>query len=172
MNIDSFGNICLTDRDAFMHLYAGNLTTLENVSISDINSVIKFNQSIKENFDNFPQITQKNSDISINEFDKEHQNIWFFPNDYFQCDIESYLYSKCENIEQRHRVDHELTLYKKYNMINLLKYLKFLVDIMRENNIVWGVGRGSSVSSYILFLIGIHKIDSVKYQLDIHEFLK
>jgi DNA polymerase III alpha subunit len=43
---------------------------------------------------------------------------------------------------------------------------------MRENDIVWGVGRGSSVASYTLYLIGVHKIDSIKYELDINEFLK
>ena len=50
--------------------------------------------------------------------------------------------------------------------------LKYLVDTMRENNVVWGVGRGSSVASYILYLLGVHKVDSIKYGLDIHEFLK
>ena len=43
---------------------------------------------------------------------------------------------------------------------------------MRKNNIVWGVGRGSSVSSYVLFLMGVHKVDSMKYNLDIKDFLK
>ena len=57
-------------------------------------------------------------------------------------------------------------------MIDLLYYLKYLVDTMRKNNIVWGVGRGSSVASYVLYLIGIHRIDSIKYNLDINEFLK
>ena len=32
---------------------------------------------------------------------------------------------------------------------------------MRENNIVWGVGRGSPVASYVLFLIGVHRINSI-----------
>jgi DNA polymerase III alpha subunit len=43
---------------------------------------------------------------------------------------------------------------------------------MHQNNVVWGVGRGSSVASYVLYLLGVHKIDSLKYNLDIHEFLK
>ena len=50
--------------------------------------------------------------------------------------------------------------------------MKYVVDTLRDNNIVWGVGRGSSVSSYVLYLIGIHKIDSVKYALPIDEFFK
>jgi DNA polymerase III alpha subunit len=43
---------------------------------------------------------------------------------------------------------------------------------MRSSNIVWGVGRGSSVASYALYLIGIHKIDPIKYNLSINEFFK
>ena len=54
----------------------------------------------------------------------------------------------------------------------LLCYLKYLVDTMREHNIVWGVGRGSSVASYCLYLLGVHKINSIKFELDIKEFLK
>ena len=47
-----------------------------------------------------------------------------------------------------------------------------MVDIMRKNNVVWGVGRGLSVASYVLYLIGVHKIDSLYYDLDIEEFLR
>jgi DNA polymerase III alpha subunit len=43
---------------------------------------------------------------------------------------------------------------------------------MRDNNIVWGVGRGSSVSSYVLYLLGVHRVNSLYYDLDIHEFLR
>ena len=43
---------------------------------------------------------------------------------------------------------------------------------MRKNNIVWGVGRGSSVASFVLFLIGVHKINSLYYDISIDEFLR
>jgi len=62
--------------------------------------------------------------------------------------------------------------YKKYNMLDVLKFLKYLVDFMQQENLVFGVGRGSSVASYVLFLLGVHRIDSIKYNLDITEFLK
>jgi DNA polymerase III alpha subunit len=58
------------------------------------------------------------------------------------------------------------------NLFQLLQYLKYLVDTMRKHNIVWGVGRGSSVASYVLYLIGVHKINSMYYDLDIEEFLR
>jgi DNA polymerase III alpha subunit len=57
-------------------------------------------------------------------------------------------------------------------MFVLLQYLKYLVDTMRSNNILWGVGRGSSVASFVLFLIGIHRINSLYWDLSIDEFLK
>jgi len=66
----------------------------------------------------------------------------------------------------------ELELFEKHNMTDLLRFLIFLVDTLRANNILWGVGRGSSVASYCLYLLGIHKINSLKYQLDINEFLR
>jgi len=57
-------------------------------------------------------------------------------------------------------------------MLPMLQFLVYMVDQLKHNNILWGVGRGSSVSSYILYLIGVHKIDSVKYNLDYKEFLR
>ena len=57
------------------------------------------------------------------------------------------------------RVWEELDAFKERDMHNLLRYMIYLVDFMRENNIVWGVGRGPSVASYVLYLIGVHRID-------------
>ena len=86
-------------------------------------------------------------------------------------DIAEYLIDICPR-ENRERLISELDLFRKHNMIIVLKSMKFLVDTLRQNNIVWGVGRGSSVASYALYLIGIHKIDPVKYNLSITEFFK
>lgn len=96
---------------------------------------------------------------------------WFIPKEYREMDIEKFLIEQCPK-ENYDRVVEELNLYKKHGMLDVLKVMKYLVDIMRKNSIVWGVGRGSSVSSYCLYLIGIHKIDSVKYRLPISDFFK
>ena len=66
----------------------------------------------------------------------------------------------------------ELNAYDERGLIPVLRYMIYLVDTMRENNIVWGVGRGSSVASYVLYLIGIHRINSIQYNLDYKEFLR
>ena len=57
-------------------------------------------------------------------------------------------------------------------MIRILQWLKYFVDTCLANNIVWGVGRGSSVSSFVLYLLNVHRIDSIKYNLNWQEFLR
>lgn len=98
-------------------------------------------------------------------------NNWFIPDDYYP-NLTEMLYGMCETDIQRDRVSRELELYIKHGMYDVLHVMKYVVDTLRENNVVWGVGRGSSVASYVLFLIGVHKIDSIKYELPIEEFFK
>ena len=97
---------------------------------------------------------------------------WLLPDEYLNLDIQGYLLAKCTTDEEKNRVQMELQLYNTNNMIPVLKTMKYVVDILRANHVVWGVGRGSSVASYCLFLLGVHKINSIKYKLSIGEFFK
>ena len=99
-------------------------------------------------------------------------NKWNMPNSYMDLDIHSWLMERCTNAQQRDRVYNELVEYEKRGMIIVLKFLLYLVHTCEKHDIVLGVGRGSSVASYCLYLLGIHCIDSIKYELDIKEFLK
>jgi DNA polymerase III alpha subunit len=96
---------------------------------------------------------------------------WFIPRKYQDIDIEGWLIENSPT-ETHERIITEIQLFRKHNMINVLKTMKYIVDTLRDNNVVWGVGRGSSVASYVLFIIGVHKIDSIKYKLPIEEFFK
>lgn len=96
---------------------------------------------------------------------------WFIPEEYKSMDIEEFLVNQCPK-ENYDRLIQELDLYRKKEMVPVLRAMKYIVDTLRANNIVWGVGRGSSVASYVLFLIGVHKVDSIKYNLPIEEFFK
>tara|TARA_B110000503_G_scaffold62961_1_gene99571 strand:- start:1424 stop:1885 length:462 start_codon:yes stop_codon:yes gene_type:complete len=118
----------------------------------------------------------------INRLHDEHLNYpipkttinpsnWFIPDEYKNMDIEELVVQVCPE-ENYNRIITELELFRKNNMIPVLLAMKFVVDTLRANNIVWGVGRGSSVASYVLYLIGVHKVDSVKYNLPIEEFFK
>jgi len=78
----------------------------------------------------------------------------------------------CNTQEELQRCGQELLLFQERKLFDLLKYLKYLVDVMRHNHVIWGVGRGSSVSSYVLYLLGVHRINSMFYDLDPGEFLR
>lgn len=110
--------------------------------------------------------------LSIDEFYSKASDEWLFPLEYQQIDVYKWLVDKCKTQTEIDRVNEEYALYKERNLIMLLRLFIFLVDYMRKNKFIWGVGRGSSVSSYILYLIGVHRVDSLKYQFDIKDYLK
>lgn len=172
MKSDQYSRVEITEQEAFNALYTGKINSLENVHLEQDTSISVYNQARSINADKIPELHRlEELDISLEFFDRSNQSNWFMPKDYCPNLVEM-LYGMCNSEEQTARVNEELELFIQHGMFDLLFYLKYLVDTMRDNNIVWGVGRGSSVASYILYLLGIHKIDSIKYQLDIHEFLK
>jgi DNA polymerase III alpha subunit len=96
---------------------------------------------------------------------------WFIPKEYKTFDIEEFLHDQCP-IKNRDRLNKELELFRQHDMIPMLRTMKYIVDALRANNVIWGVGRGSSVASYVLHIIGVHKIDPIKYSIPIEEFFK
>jgi DNA polymerase III alpha subunit len=166
---DKYGQIIYSETD-LTELYLKNTEMVFSRPILS-NKNIEFDPEL--DIDNAPKIVEYiTSDASIYEFDNELQRNWHMPDEYKNFDIAKYVLDQCQNEEELQRAGKELLLYQERNMFVLLCYLKYLVDTMRNNNIVWGVGRGSSVSSFVLFLIGVHKINSLYYDLDIEEFLK
>ena len=112
------------------------------------------------------------SDISVPDWDNLQQRNWHMPEKYKQLDIAAHVIAMCDTDEKLQRVGHELLLYQERSLFDLLRYLKYLVDVMHDNHVIWGVGRGSSVASYVLYLLGVHRIDSMYYDLDVGEFLR
>jgi DNA polymerase III alpha subunit len=96
------------------------------------------------------------------------------PEHYRNLDVETMLLDQAQElgIKETLRVVQELEMFKARNLIPVLQLMIYIVDTMRKNNVFWGVGRGSSVASYCLYLLGVHKVDSMKYELPISEFLK
>lgn len=117
-------------------------------------------------------ITHIDSDLSIEEFDKQNQEQWDMPKYYKDLDICKHVLDLCDNDAELQRCGEELLMFQERGLFNLLRYVKFLVDTMELNGVIWGVGRGSSVSSFVLFKLRIHRINSLYYDLDIKEFLR
>jgi len=112
------------------------------------------------------------TDMTVAEFDEIKQNSWHMPAEYQHMDIAEYILSLCDSEAKLQRCGEELLLFQERNLFDLLRYLKYLVDTLRANRMIWGVGRGSSVASYVLYLLGVHRIDSMFYDLDPQEFLR
>lgn len=171
MEYDQYGQ-AYTDSNELCNLLYTNPKL--DLSLFKVEDSFEYNRSVVELHAELDLLNsyQHTADVSIQDFDKKLQQNWHMPKEYQELDIASYVLGLCQQENELQRVGQELLLYQERDLFNLLKYLKYLVDTLRKNNIVWGVGRGSSVASYVLFLIGVHKIDSLYYNLDIEEFLK
>lgn len=168
MKIDKYGQPIFSELDLCNAYLQKSDRKLQDCLIEQ---EINFDQILE--LENIPKLAvYHESDETIPQYDSRLQSNWHMPSEYKNLDIAEWLLKQCQTDQERQRVGEELLLYLDRNLFPLLQYLKYLVDTMRANNIVWGVGRGSSVSSYVLYLIGVHKIDSLYYDLDITEFLR
>ena len=183
MKTDSFGIPRFSNKDLVDMIYTGHADKVHVVLCDPSDDVEQFNKAMEEQGLNKLQ-KYIPLDVDQQTFDGVCQSEWFMPEEYKTLDLIDHLYTKvCQELQMAPcdfvtnsskwiRVEQELTEYKKRGMADLLRYMIYLVDFMRENDIVWGVGRGSSVASYVLYLIGVHKINSIKYELDWREFLR
>ena len=168
-----FGEIVLEENDLCNLVMQGQaLQELTHVVVSSEINLEKLLHDIENPGALATWTFPESLDISVSEFDRQCQSRWFMPDEYKTIDIAKYLLDLCHTQDQLQRVGKELLLYQDRNLLDLLRYLKYLVDTMRANNIIWGVGRGSSVSSYVLYLLGVHRVDSMYYDLDVGEFLR
>ena len=183
MKTDELGIPRFSNRDLIEMIYSGNVDKCHVVLCDESDDVDKFNIAMEEQ--GLPKL-QKYIPLDVDQktFDGVCQGEWFMPEEYKALAIEQWLFAKVMeelqnasidfvyNSSKWIRVEQELEAYKERGMYDLLRYMVYLVDFMRENGIVWGVGRGSSVASYVLYLIGVHRIDSIQYGLDWREFLR
>mgnify|MGYP000005529754 len=169
MRLDKFGNPIFNTQDIFKFLYQGKLTNLKDLTVDYTEDIEKLEQVAGFTFSRF---NDQLDSISIEDFDQALQSDWFMPAEYKEFDVEEWCVNRCTTKQQKERVYDEMEAYRNRNMIPLLQWTKHFVDTCNENGIVWGVGRGSSVASFVLYLLGVHQIDSVKYNLDWQEFLR
>lgn len=169
MHIDNFGQHIYTENDICNLMLQDPTRTIKNMYVDEL---ISFTDIFVNPQDLPKLILYQADDSSISDFDNKNQLNWKMPIEYKNFDIAKFILDQCKTETELQRAGSELLLFQERGMFVLLQYLKYLVDTMRKNNIVWGVGRGSSVASFVLFLLGIHKINSLYYDLSIDEFLK
>jgi len=169
-SLDEYSRVIMSTDDVIQLLL--NKDTLDNVICGDNEERELFNKHSEDLLEREMHLASPDIDITVDEFHKKNLNDWMIPEEYLGIDVDTFLLEKCNTDAERERVKYEIKLYKEHEVAHLLYVFIYLVEVMRKNKIVWGVGRGSSVSSFCLYLIGVHKINSLKYDLDINEFLK
>jgi len=173
MKTDKFGELVLDEDDLCDLMMQGrNITDLTYVTVDSGLDLQRLIAQIQDPGSLLTWGFPEQRDISVPEFDAERHSQWFMPDAYKNIDIAQYILDLCTTQEQLQRAGEELLLYQEHDLFDLLRYLRYLVAVMRENRIIWGVGRGSSVASYVLYLLGVHRIDSMFYDLDPREFLR
>ena len=167
--INDHGDVIFSEEDVIDLLYTDPDFDISKLYLNDIE---KYSDSLKELGIDLPTINTAPSRSTTEVFDKQNCDQWHMPEKYYQINVLEWLLNKCQNDEEKLRVQLEYDLFEKKNFIRVLQFLIYFIDTLRANNVVWGVGRGSSVASFCLFLIGVHKINPMLYNLDITEFLR
>lgn len=170
MNLDKYSNPIFNEQELFEVMYKGY-----TFDPADTLLVEKRTDAVRqlESLIGFKFLEPYQTHFNVEDYDKACQSIWNMPDEYKAMDIEKWLVEQSPPWDpQASRLAEELEAYKARNMLDLLRWLKYFVDTCSKEGIVWGVGRGSSVASYVLYLIGVHSIDPIKYNLDWQEFLR
>lgn len=168
MNTDSYSRQILTEND-LCEIYLKDPEAI--LRFATVDKDIKFSDYLE--VENVPKLSVVEPlTLTVEEYDLINQENWYIPEEYKNFDVAQWVLEQCKEDYELQRVGEELLLFQERDLFPLLRYCKYLVDTMKNNNVVWGVGRGSSVASYVLYLIGVHRINSLHYDLSIDEFLK
>jgi len=174
MKTDKYSNPILTIEEGKRALLYGN--DIEGAAFDDADEVRKYMENCEKVLGReewiFEDYLLEASTRSVEDYHESRSKRWDIPAKYKELNMLEVLLDMCLTDEEKERVSLEYEMFEERGLIPLLQFLTFIVDHMRKNQIVWGVGRGSSVSSYCLYLIGVHKVNSLKYDLPIEEFLK
>lgn len=133
--------------------------------------IVKYNRLAKDKI-----LTKEEIDAEKISFD------WKIPPEYLALNVEERVWqaysvkrprtSQADDFARTERIARELREYTTRGLLDVLKVLIYTIDMFKQHNVVWGVGRGSSCASYILFLLEVHSVDPIKYDIPLEEFFK
>ena len=143
---------------------------------------VLFVDQLTEDIEHYNNLVQPEHRIRVKDSVGDLDKSWNIPEYYMTLNLVTYFSDRLSEIQhlfdddeyekRQCRTAVEISLYRKLNLENTLRAIIYIINTLESKEIVWGVGRGSSVSSYLLYLIGVHDVDSVLYELDIHDFLR
>lgn len=130
--------------------------------------------------DNYNKLSKHKLDVKYGN--SEINSEWNIPNNYKNINLQEYVLNIFKNKNLNYdtetlskaesRIQSELVLVNQTKLTGLFLCIIYLLDVFKEHNILWGVGRGSSCASYILYLLDLHCVDPVIYDISENEFFK
>jgi DNA polymerase III alpha subunit len=173
MQTTEFGELVFDDTDLCDLVMRGtDIAQLKNVTVSDTVDIARLVDIAQDPSCIATWHTPADTTQSLEEFDRKNQLNWYMPREYRSMDIAEHVLGLCNTQAELQRCGQELLMFQERSLFDLLRYLKYLVDTMIKHQVIWGVGRGSSVASYVLYKLGVHRVDSMYYDLDPQEFLR
>ena len=169
MKQNNVGELIYTEEDVCDLIMEGHTPAELSGMIVDSAVELKY---LTELLDPAPKWLYEKEHADPVDFHAQQQAHWHMPEQYKNMDIAAHVLGLCTTEAELQRCGKELLLYQERGLFDLLRFMVYLVDVMTEHKIVWGVGRGSSVASYVLYKLQVHRIDSLYYNLDVEEFLR
>jgi DNA polymerase III alpha subunit len=143
------------------------------IAVSEVTpDLVRYNRLAKDKI-----TTKEEIDAEKISFD------WNIPPEYLALNIEERVWaafwkrhpsfkSQRDKEARTERICREIYEYTSRGLLDVLRVLVYTIDTFKKNNVVWGVGRGSSCASYLLYLLEVHSVDPVKYEIPLEEFFK
>lgn len=141
-----------------------------SIPISKIR-VIKIDEEVKK----FNQLSDEKLEL-FEDLDLLSKPNWILPKEFLNLDLKKYVQNIIDSLPEdikelgEIRLNNEYEDFKRRNLEDFLRTIIYILSVFRKKNVVWGVGRGSSCASYLLFKIGLHSVDSLKYNIPLTEF--
>lgn len=142
---------------------------------------IRYVDDLTAEVQEYNKYVQKDQKIGVKTECAPLSRAWSLPQEYTSLNIIDYVFNKHDElvagmspaeIEARERrLTVELLALDARNLNDVVRALIYVINTLTNHNVVWGVGRGSSVSSYVMYVIGVHDVDSYEYDLNIDDFL-
>lgn len=179
MIVNEYGQVDFETNEIINKLYTQEWQTVTGF-VNSIDEMAKWNEHCTQ-FDLEPVETINKPDQDPSEYHQQLSYQWKMPVEYLNFDPIKFFSTELErrSLNTQEYVDYLVGEIKAWenvmsaqSSVLLWKFLNYLITICKEKDIVTGVGRGSSVSSLTLYLLGVHCVDPVKYKLNYEEFLR
>ena len=137
----------------------------DKIAVNTLNRDIEKFNSLSDEMIKVGKIANDQPDMSFN-----------IPSEFQELNLDDFLVEKLHDIPEVNRekyalrVQSELNEIRNRNMENLIRALIYIVHKFKTTDTVWGIGRGSSCASLVLYLIGVHLVDPIKYNIPMSEF--